>query len=69
MQKWAFSYLYRWKLVQTFWKKLDNIKKNFPGFNLIILLIEIYPWETVMDIWKDLSSALLLFDVNSLSNP
>lgn len=69
MQKWAFSYLYRWKLVQTFWKKLDNIKKNFPDFNLIILLIEIYPWETVMDIWKDLSSALLLFDVNSLSNP
>ena len=31
-------------------KKLDNIKKNFPSFNPIIPLIEIYPWEIVMDI-------------------
>lgn len=31
-------------------KKLDNIKKNFPGFNPIIPLTEIYPWEIVMDI-------------------
>ena len=68
MQKWAFSYTHRWKLVQIFWKKLDSIRKSkrFPSFNPIIPLIKIYPWEIVMDIWKYLSLALLLFAVTNL---